>query len=284
MSERDALYRAVCSNPHDNTPRLVLADYLEEYGEPERAEFIRVQIELSMYVESPEPHPPRKPREGTFDQWQMYHRDNRRYRNRVSEWKSEQEKRLTLLSRERELFAAHGREWFGANARLPMVELIGAPVIEVVRGFPSHWLGPWREWVGGECGCVRRVNDTHIAIASDCPDCKGSGRIPGACHRAWKPSWAMECERCKGRGGFHNDMHYSDDSCSACNSTGRISMPMPDDALPITDVTLTTVPPMANLIPIAAQCGVDLDVWPRERGRERLCEVKWPSVMFHLPG
>src|SRR5262249_34905741 len=32
--------------PDDDTPRLVLADWLEENGEPERAEFIRIQCQL----------------------------------------------------------------------------------------------------------------------------------------------------------------------------------------------------------------------------------------------
>jgi len=46
MTERDALHAAVCANPDDDTPRLVFADWLQEHGEEERAEFIRVQIEL----------------------------------------------------------------------------------------------------------------------------------------------------------------------------------------------------------------------------------------------
>jgi len=44
MTEREALLRAVCENPDDDTPRLVFADWLEEHGEEARAEFIRVQI------------------------------------------------------------------------------------------------------------------------------------------------------------------------------------------------------------------------------------------------
>lgn len=36
---------AICTDPEDDTTRLVYADWLEENGEPERAEFIRVQIE-----------------------------------------------------------------------------------------------------------------------------------------------------------------------------------------------------------------------------------------------
>jgi uncharacterized protein (TIGR02996 family) len=46
MNEREALLRAVCDNPDDDTPRLVFADWLQENGDEARAEFIRAQIEL----------------------------------------------------------------------------------------------------------------------------------------------------------------------------------------------------------------------------------------------
>ena len=49
MTEREALMRAVCDNPDDDTPRLVFADWLDENSGSEadraHAEFIRVQIE-----------------------------------------------------------------------------------------------------------------------------------------------------------------------------------------------------------------------------------------------
>ena len=51
MTEREALIRAVCAAPDDDLPRLVFADWLDEHGEPERAEFIRVQCELSRRAE-----------------------------------------------------------------------------------------------------------------------------------------------------------------------------------------------------------------------------------------
>jgi uncharacterized protein (TIGR02996 family) len=44
-SDGEALFRAVCENPAEDTPRLVYADWLEENGRPERAEFIRLQCE-----------------------------------------------------------------------------------------------------------------------------------------------------------------------------------------------------------------------------------------------
>jgi uncharacterized protein (TIGR02996 family) len=47
MTEREALFATICASPDDDTPRLVLADWLEENGDPERAEFIRVQIALA---------------------------------------------------------------------------------------------------------------------------------------------------------------------------------------------------------------------------------------------
>jgi uncharacterized protein (TIGR02996 family) len=47
MSDRDALLRAICEYPDDDTPRLVFADYLEENDEPALAAFVRAQVELA---------------------------------------------------------------------------------------------------------------------------------------------------------------------------------------------------------------------------------------------
>src|SRR5690242_16278731 len=46
-ADRAAFLRAIAANPDDDLPRLVYADWLDEHGEPERAEFIRVQCELA---------------------------------------------------------------------------------------------------------------------------------------------------------------------------------------------------------------------------------------------
>ena len=47
MTDRDALVRAICEFPNDDTPRLIYADFLEENGEAERAAFVRAQIEAA---------------------------------------------------------------------------------------------------------------------------------------------------------------------------------------------------------------------------------------------
>jgi uncharacterized protein (TIGR02996 family) len=47
MSESDSLFQAILANPDDDAPRLVYADWLDEHGRPERAEFIRVQCAMA---------------------------------------------------------------------------------------------------------------------------------------------------------------------------------------------------------------------------------------------
>jgi len=44
---RNALYRAICASPDEDTPRLAYADLVEEEGDGERAAFIRAQIALA---------------------------------------------------------------------------------------------------------------------------------------------------------------------------------------------------------------------------------------------
>src|SRR5262245_48097600 len=52
MTGHDEFLRAILENPADDGPRLVYADWLQEYGDP-RGEFIRVQCELAKF-----PNPP----------------------------------------------------------------------------------------------------------------------------------------------------------------------------------------------------------------------------------
>jgi uncharacterized protein (TIGR02996 family) len=47
MNMEKAFLQAILDSPDDDAPRLVLADWLEEQGYPQRAEFIRVQCRLA---------------------------------------------------------------------------------------------------------------------------------------------------------------------------------------------------------------------------------------------
>jgi uncharacterized protein (TIGR02996 family) len=60
MSEHDAFLRAILAEPDEDGARLVFADWLDEHGDPDRADFIRVQCELARL---PEPEPARDPLE-----------------------------------------------------------------------------------------------------------------------------------------------------------------------------------------------------------------------------
>lgn len=50
MSDEPALLAAIRAHPYEDTPRVAYADWLDENDRPERAEFIRVQIELDPWA------------------------------------------------------------------------------------------------------------------------------------------------------------------------------------------------------------------------------------------
>ena len=52
MSDEASLLAYVYQHPEDDSARLVYADWLEEHGDIERADFIRVQVELAGVWES----------------------------------------------------------------------------------------------------------------------------------------------------------------------------------------------------------------------------------------
>ncbi len=57
MEEMIPFLRMIAENPDDDAPRLVFADWLDEHDMPERAEFIRLQIELARMDPSDEGYP-----------------------------------------------------------------------------------------------------------------------------------------------------------------------------------------------------------------------------------
>jgi uncharacterized protein (TIGR02996 family) len=126
MTEREALLAAVCEHPDDDTPRLVFADWLDEHGEPDRAEFIRLQC-LRAKGDAP---------------WEEYRR-----------W----------LMRELELWEAHGDHWLAELPSCPAPELDWGGLFE--RGFAGEMLtvravqrvGPgyaYIEYEGTDCAAL----------------------------------------------------------------------------------------------------------------------------------
>ena len=97
---REGLFRAILDNPEDDIPRLVFADWLEEHGEADRAEFIRVQIE----------------RERLGEPAEHCHFGNVRNPRRLTLDKVKQ--REALLARETELWEKNKEVW---HAELPVL-------------------------------------------------------------------------------------------------------------------------------------------------------------------
>ena len=47
MNLRDAFLAEILAAPDDDAPRMVFADWLEDNGDPQRAEFVRAQVRLA---------------------------------------------------------------------------------------------------------------------------------------------------------------------------------------------------------------------------------------------
>lgn len=88
MTDREALLRAVCENPDDDLPRLVFADWLDEHDEPERAHFVRTQVEFA-----------RLAREGQGASKELRQIDRAIWKQHGKQWQLE-------------LPQIHGVEWF----------------------------------------------------------------------------------------------------------------------------------------------------------------------------
>jgi uncharacterized protein (TIGR02996 family) len=98
--DREAFLRAIRADPADDTVRLVYADWLDEHGDPEQAEFVRLQIELDARRDHP---------------------DEPRVRD--------------LAEREAILLALHGHRWLGDAADVAGGYPAFGPVFR--RGFPE---------------------------------------------------------------------------------------------------------------------------------------------------
>ena len=103
ISDRDALLRAIRANPDEDTPRLMLADWLDENGEPERAEFIRLQCELARLTDDSDSQP-------VYE----FLRDSDHVTRPTADWARIDagiHRRVGVAARVDELLKRHGRAW-----------------------------------------------------------------------------------------------------------------------------------------------------------------------------
>lgn len=157
--------RAVIESPDDDVIRLQAADWLQDNGEPDRAAFIRLQVELARYDRMAFADCPRCEAGPDY----AHASDCPRSPNHA------------LRRRERELLTP-GRllEWSGIG------ELFhwdgSAPAFR--RGFVAEVTTSWADWAGGECRHCLGHGVVGIAPAGRaCVRCRGTGRVWG-CHAA----------------------------------------------------------------------------------------------------
>ncbi len=153
MTDVEALLKAILADPDDNTVRLIYADAIEE-TQPERAEFIRVQIELASFP---------------LEVGSLRQNDNlglvleggidttfRWMGKPVTTEQIERFLRLgTFLKREAELIIGSPDKSWGANASVSdMLSKSGCwwayrgndPKWQFSRGFADHFTMQWRSW------------------------------------------------------------------------------------------------------------------------------------------
>lgn len=136
MTDRAAFLRRIIAAPADDLPRLVFADWLDEHGEGERAEFVRVQCQIAT-LERFAPSSIRNTDEG-------------------------REQYAALRRRERELLLRHWAAWTPYLSPGNSLQVIlsdrwqfdGTPAGLFTRGFVSSVTCTWADW-SAHAGAIR---------------------------------------------------------------------------------------------------------------------------------
>jgi uncharacterized protein (TIGR02996 family) len=139
LSDRDALVAAICANPEEDTPRLMFADWLDEHGAPERAEFIRLQCEQARLAD-----------DGSDSQPVYEFLRDRDYVTRPSaDWTridDDIHRRIALAMRADDLLRRFGEGWVPKLPKRYQLQWNGFH-----RGFPHRLeLGTWRKKILSE--------------------------------------------------------------------------------------------------------------------------------------
>jgi hypothetical protein len=261
-------------------------------GRRERAEFIRVQVEVA--------------RTENYPGERFCGKANGLLRVGVAD--CEECRPCSLRRRERELFSQVCDVFPRVNSsqvRLDSQQSGGWPVEMIVRrGFVESVTCDWTMWAGGACGrCEGAGRD---AVWEDrCGHCDGTGRTPGLASRLlWRAE--VKCPRCKGDKGRlvtrpNKQVVHEFDACGSCGVTGRVRNPdpPPPTAQPVTEVVLTDRPRVSAGREF---CTLGLDVSarglpatapfsrlrvpgaaPTDGNLLELLAAEYPGVTFRLP-
>jgi uncharacterized protein (TIGR02996 family) len=207
MTDREiGLLRAVCADPADDAPRLILADWWDEHGRPERAEFLRVQC-AAAYLSA-----------CGHTAWPFQPDDNHgecRTALEATEGCEDCSRLITLCARSRALLTAtKPGEWSGFPAELASSRALW----QFRRGFVASLTLSAAHWLRHADALYWHPTQTEA-----CGACDGIGRV-------------------KIRAVVGKLLPRNAGRCLACNSTGRVPRPFPPTAQPIEAVRLRTWP------------------------------------------
>lgn len=191
MNDRAAFLAAIREAPDDDAPRLIYADWLDENGEAERAEFVRVQCELArldIKLRGQQFGCGGKHSHDGFagqiihgilhesdPRWPHHHHDDRCVDPRDSLRRREQE----LFHELSDYFSRFGDYVFGAITVKDFLDR--EPSYTVVRrGFVHAITCRHDDWVGRECERCSLPNTRPHEIMQPfpfCEICHGTGRV-----------------------------------------------------------------------------------------------------------
>jgi uncharacterized protein (TIGR02996 family) len=189
--DREALLAAIREAPDDDEPRRVYADWLEEHGQPERAEFIRIQLERWSLPEADPRHAELARREAS-----LLRRHAGTWHHGVPRWASRQAYRRGLLTHVETTLARFARDTGELihveplrSARLTgaargVAHLAGSPALSVLReleldSVPLHDAG-----VRTLAGSVHLANLRVLRLINCGVGPEGAAALAGSPHLA----------------------------------------------------------------------------------------------------
>lgn len=239
VSDELGFLSAICGQPGDDTARLVYADWLQDHGHDQRAEFIRVQVELARLLEA---QPDREEKSiGGGPKFSCP--ECRALPVNVYCRLHELEQREEELLEESDTADGNWIQWLPVSIPLVLQSHPYAAInmrARFARGFVSEvtctatdWLRHadavfWHPSQTVECPTCRepRVRDQFgIAMAFDpvagfydtCRSCRGTGVAPRPCPATAQPVRAVALTACADWDAFCLDHAFS-----VLNTTGRI--------------------------------------------------------------
>jgi uncharacterized protein (TIGR02996 family) len=273
MDDGLSLLAGICASPDDDTARLVYADWLQENGQAERAEFVRVQVGLSQ-VEAA-----RAARLDEETDWSQCTGIAASWCPNCGDCAcADREESMSdpgcplhspdsphccfdtlayretrLRGRERELYDWNGkRDAPGIRAWAPL------PVAEW-----GHDLRAARTEIPGRRVVWQRgfVGELHLPAAD---------WLANADALVWRPN-QTPCPRCKGTPGVRMVLRDGRATCP-CDGSGTVPRPCPPTAQPITRVTLTDLTREQAFV-MRLEPAITTGTYRSPR---------WPGISFHL--